>query len=88
MPNYVTLIVMAVAFWLGIYGSFRLAQQTLAANRAAWPDFEKSGRLSPPVIHWLIAQMRDDVGGLLNAVTITNGLLAAIVAGMAIHLLR
>lgn len=88
MLNYVALIAMAVAFCLGIFASSRTAQQTVAGNRSSWASFEKSDRLPTSVIHWLIAQTRDDVGAMHNMLAITNGLLAAIAAGIAVNLLR
>jgi hypothetical protein len=86
--NVLVLIGMVVAFWLGMYASLKLAQRTLARNRSEWTNFEKSGRVSPEVIDWLVAQMRDDIGGIYTMLVIANGLLAAIAAGIAIYLIR
>jgi hypothetical protein len=49
---------------------------------------EKSEPLAEPIIHWTIAHIRDDIGSIFVVLTITNGLLAGILAALMLLLIR
>jgi len=84
----VSVAAIGVAFWLAMWLSLRWARANLVANRETWRDFEKSERLPTPVLHWLTAHVRDDIGGIYAMLVITNGLLAAILAAVTANLFR
>jgi hypothetical protein len=88
MFGYATLVVMGVASVVGILVSNYFIQKVMMVNRQSWSGFEKTGRLKPEIIHWLIAHIRDDIGSLLQVLILTNGLLAAIVAALALNAFR
>ena len=70
----------AVIGWmLASLGSYIIATYTVHANRRVEMDAnERSGTVSEANIHWSIMHVRDDVGAIHNLITMTNGLLAAI----------
>jgi hypothetical protein len=84
----ISVAAIGVAFLLAMRLSANWARGALASNRQMWPDFEKSGRLPSPVLHWLIAHVRDDMAGIWTMLVITNGLLAAILAAVTASLFR
>ena len=83
------LIIVAVAAFAGMALSAKLAEKILAHNRSReWPENEKSEPLTQQSLHWTIAHIRDDIGGIYVILIATNGLLAGLLAAAVIFLLR
>lgn len=82
-------IIVGVAVIVGMRGSVRMAEGALAHNRSTeWPENEKSDPLSQQALHWTIAHIRDDLGGIYAMLVVTNGCLAGLLAIAAILMLR
>lgn len=88
MGTFLILVMIIAAFGAGIIVSYRSAREALATNRSQWENFKSSGRLDPEVTDWLRAHIRDDVAGILAALFLTNGLLAAILAALVVNIIR
>jgi hypothetical protein len=87
--NIVFAIIIGVAVIVGMRGSVRMAEGTVASNRTVeWPENEKSEPLSQQALHWTIAHVRDDLGGIYAMLVVTNGCLAGLLAAAAILVLR
>jgi hypothetical protein len=77
------LAVIASTILVAAYAATRLAHQTLTGNRKTeWPEMEKSEPLSPSELHWTIAHIRDDVGGIHALLVFTNALMAGTLAAL------
>jgi hypothetical protein len=87
---YVIFIIMvAVAVFAGMAVSAKFAEKALASNRSTeWPENEKSEPFTQQSLHWTIAHIRDDIGGIYTMLTVTNGLLAGLLAAAVILVLR
>jgi hypothetical protein len=82
-------IIVGAAVIVGMRGSVRIAEGTVSSNRSTeWPENERSDPLSRQALHWTIAHIRDDLGGIYAMLMVTNGCLAGLLATVAILLLR
>jgi hypothetical protein len=78
-----------VAAFAGMAVSLKIAEKALAHNRSTeWPENEKSEPLSQQALHWTVAHIRDDLGGIYAMLMVTNGLLAGVLAAVVILVLR
>jgi hypothetical protein len=79
--------------WAAFPAAFLAANATCYFGMWIWRSnrltegkaLESSPHLSEQATRWDIKHIRDDIGMIFTALTITNGLLAAILAAMIFH---
>jgi hypothetical protein len=75
------LVFIVAMFWAAMTVSVRLSIRIQSRNRAAeFPENARSEELAPQELHWTLVHIRDDVGGIYAILSVTNGLLAALLA--------
>ncbi len=87
MNIIISLAVIIASVLIGAAASNKFSIKTLANNRAReWTENERSDPLSQAAVHWTVVHIRDDIGSIHNVLIITNGLLAGVLATLALRL--